>query len=105
MQLRGGQSTPFGSLTRIICGSRWADDSCMGHGLALLQRDNKYVGIIDPIFHCLKSIDEKLRHGCSENPFDIANNLALLALHADTNHWSAVGFDVCPESRLFWVFD
>eukprot|EP00644_Phytophthora_capsici_P011064 jgi/Phyca11/110110/e_gw1.18.545.1 len=109
MLLRGGRQTPFGSLPYLslftMCGNRWADDACIGHGLALLQRENQHIGIVDPIFHRFKDKKDKLRQTVSGNPFDTSNELILLALHVDDNHWCGIVFDIRRETKSITVFD
>jgi hypothetical protein len=109
MKLRGGRSTLFGSLPYAslfsLCGNRWVDDACMGHGMALLQRDFRQIGIIDPIFHRFKAREDKLRHATSGDPFNAANSFVLMALHVDNNHWCGIVFDFRRESRSITIFD
>ncbi|KAL4103130.1 hypothetical protein PRIC1_006865 [Phytophthora ramorum] len=109
MKLHGGRSTVFGSLPYVsllsLCGSRWADDVCMGHGQALLQREHKQIGIIDPIFHRFRTREDKLRHVSTGDLFNTANSFVLLALHVDNNHWCGVVFDFRRQSKSITVFD
>ncbi|KAG3243275.1 hypothetical protein PI124_g11902 [Phytophthora idaei] len=63
--LRGGRFTTVGSLPYLslltLRETEWADDSCMGHLLALLQLEHQNVGVVDPIFHNLAEREDKLR--------------------------------------------
>lgn len=107
--LRGGRLTTFGSLPCLslltLRGNEWADDACMGHVLVLLQRENQKIGIIDPIFYRFLEKEDKRRVVSSGGPFNAANELVLMALHVDNNHWCGIVFDFRPESRLINVFD
>ncbi|KAF1782038.1 hypothetical protein JG687_00012851 [Phytophthora cactorum] len=85
LMLRGGRFTTFGSLPYLslltLRGTEWADDSCMRHLLALLQREHQNVRVVDPIFHNLAEREDKLRVIASGGPFSASNELVLLALH------------------------
>ncbi|KAF1792696.1 hypothetical protein JG687_00015229 [Phytophthora cactorum] len=90
LMLRGGRFTTFGSLPYLslltLRGMEWADDSCMGHLLELLQREHQNVGVVDPIFHNLAEREGNLRVIASGGPFSASNELVLLTLHVDNNH-------------------
>ncbi|ETP21930.1 hypothetical protein F441_04661 [Phytophthora nicotianae CJ01A1] len=107
--LRGGPRTPFGTLSSLslltLRGNKWQDDACMAQGLVLLQKENTKVGIIDPIFHRFRDREDKLRVIRSGTPFDSANELVLMGLHVDNNHWCGIVFDFRPETRSVTVFD
>ncbi|ETO59242.1 hypothetical protein F444_22387 [Phytophthora nicotianae P1976] len=98
--LRGGPRTPFGFYRH----SRYS--RCVKiNGLVLLQKENTKVGIIDPIFHRFRDREDKLRVIRSGTPFDSANELVLMGLHVDNNHWCGIVFDFRPETRSVTVFD
>ncbi|KAE9095801.1 hypothetical protein PF006_g23925 [Phytophthora fragariae] len=77
----------------------------MGHGLTLLQREHRQIGIIAPIFHRFQAREDKLRHVSTGDPFNTANSFVLLALHVDNSHWCGVVFDFRQQSRSITVFD
>ncbi|KAG6946731.1 hypothetical protein JG688_00015881, partial [Phytophthora aleatoria] len=71
--LRGGRFTTLGSLPYLslltLRGTEWADDSCMGHLLELLQREHQNLGVVDTIIHNLAEREDKLRVIASGGPF------------------------------------
>ncbi|KAE9068564.1 hypothetical protein PF007_g27641 [Phytophthora fragariae] len=93
--LRGGRSTPFGEVPyRSLLTFRedvWMDDNTMCHGLALLQRENSNVGVINPICMRFKEQDVKLKVATAGNPFRETNDMVLLPLHID----ETIGAGLC----------
>ncbi|OWZ06195.1 Cysteine protease [Phytophthora megakarya] len=105
MLLRGSRSTVFGKLQYqsllTLRENLWIDDACMGYGLVLFQREYSVIGIIDPIFHRLPDRERKVQCGA----FDTPNELVLLVLHVDNNHWCGVVFHFRSESKAITPFD
>ncbi|OWZ13808.1 Cysteine protease [Phytophthora megakarya] len=94
MLLRGSRSTVCGSLPYqsllTLRLNLWIDDACMGHGLSSTPY---FIG-----FQTGKVISK-----CGAS--NTANELVLLALHVDNNHWCGVAFDFCSESKAITLFD
>ncbi|ETM99556.1 hypothetical protein PPTG_18826 [Phytophthora nicotianae INRA-310] len=99
--LRGERSTSLGSLLyralRSFCENNWMDDAAMCHGLVLLQRENAGVGVVDPIFQQLP--DEQVKVAPQANPFQEGNDVILIPMHVDGNHWCGIVIDFRAESR------
>lgn len=107
--LKGGRETSFGSVPYngllTLRENMWMDDSCMGHGIALLQREHPDVGIVNPIFNRFHDKDARLRAINAGKPFKKTNQIILLPLHIDNNHWCGAIFDYRSERRGVLVFD
>ncbi|KAG1709717.1 hypothetical protein DVH05_020371 [Phytophthora capsici] len=109
LPLRGGRSTAFGCVPYCSLlsfrGTNWMDDSCMGHGIALLQREHHNVGIVNPIFTRFELREEQLKAIKAGNPFLQTNKIVLIPLHVANSHCCGAIFDFRNESRGITVFD
>ncbi|KAF1794898.1 hypothetical protein GQ600_14691 [Phytophthora cactorum] len=109
MLLKGGRKTPFGSVPYrallMFREDKWLDDSCMGHGIALLQREHINVGSINPLISRLANPDDQRRTTNAGNPFQETNKIFLLPLYVDNSHWCGAVIDYRRESRGILLFD
>ncbi|KAG6946627.1 hypothetical protein JG688_00015952 [Phytophthora aleatoria] len=71
----------------------WIGDSCMGHGIALLQREHPNIGLINPIFSRFQARDAQLRAINAGDPFKDTNKVIMLPLHVANNHWCGAVLD------------
>ncbi|KAF1776358.1 Ulp1 protease family, C-terminal catalytic domain [Phytophthora cactorum] len=97
-------SVPYSSLL-AFCGGLSLDDNCMGHGIALLQRENPNVGVVNPLFMRFELREQQHTAIKADNPFVETNKIVLIPLHVDNNHWCGAVLDFRKDSRVITVFD
>ncbi|KAG6945738.1 hypothetical protein JG687_00017105 [Phytophthora cactorum] len=65
----------------------------MGHGIALLQREHPYIGLVNPISSRFQARDAQLRAINAGDPFKDTNKVIMLPLYVANNHWCGTVLD------------
>ncbi|KAF1776000.1 hypothetical protein GQ600_2801 [Phytophthora cactorum] len=67
--LHGARENPAISRAPGAAQDGWIGDNCMGHGIALLQREHPYIGLVNPISSRFQARDAQLRAINAGDPF------------------------------------
>ncbi|KAF1776006.1 hypothetical protein GQ600_3534 [Phytophthora cactorum] len=73
--LHGARENPAISRAPGAAGG-WIGDNCMGHGIALLQREHPYIGLVNPISSRFQARDAQLRAINAGDPFKDTTRLS-----------------------------
>ncbi|KAF1786627.1 Ulp1 protease family, C-terminal catalytic domain [Phytophthora cactorum] len=75
-----------------------------GTGLRYCNVNTK-AGVVNPLFMRFEHREQQLTAIKAGNPFVETNNIVLIPLHVDNNHWCGAVLDFRKESRGITVFD
>ncbi|OWZ02514.1 Cysteine protease [Phytophthora megakarya] len=79
----------------------------------LLRRENTNVGVVDPVMCHLHDRESKLHHISQGGAFNFrvtplhnaSNDIVVLAMHVDGNHWCGIVFDFRVDFKSITIFD